>query len=311
MSEILRIESKFFGGVAMEDHESFYQNLVARNAGLISPQQQNTIRKARILVAGCGSIGGSVIEPLVRIGAENIMIAEPDVYDFHNLNRQNASLGDIDINKGIALQRRMTQINPHAIIKVETRGVQIDNVDELVSGADIIFDGIDMTEQVPLLCKYALHQYAKKHRKPVITGYDIAGLQLLNVYDYRKAAMKIFNGKIKSGEMETMDPSDFVYKTVPLTIYPYEIIDVLWGNVGKAKVEAFPQLIYTAQLYGSMALATAIAILGNKPVKSVFYFDVNNEMRPLGAKISIFFARIIKFSQLLMHYKLAKRQRDA
>jgi hypothetical protein len=121
--------------------------------------------------------------------------------------------------------------------------------------------------------------------------------------------MKVFNGKIRDGEMERMDPADFVYKTVPLSIYPYEILDVLWEKVGKAKVDAFPQLIYTAQLYGSMALATAIALLQNKPVKPVIYFDVNNAARPLGAKILIFVARMKKFAQLLVHYKKSAWQK--
>ena len=300
---------RMIGGIDLDDYESFYNNLVARNAGLISPQQQTMNRRARVLVAGCGSIGGSVVEPLVRIGGEIIAIAEPDIYDFHNLNRQNACLQDIDTNKGVALQRRIKDINPHAKITVETRGVQADNVDDMVKNADIIFDGIDMTERVPLVCKYLLHKHAKMHRKPVITGYDIAGLQLLNVYDYRKASMKVFNGKIRDGEMERMDPADFVYKTVPLSIYPYEILDVLWEKVGKAKVDAFPQLIYTAQLYGSMALATAIALLQNKPVKPVIYFDVNNAARPLGAKILIFVARMKKFAQLLVHYKKSAWQK--
>lgn len=311
MSTNLAATPRMIGGIDMDDRESFYNNLVARNTGLISPQQQNMIRKARVLVAGCGSIGGSVVEPLVRIGGEQITIAEPDIYDFHNLNRQNACLQDIDINKGVALQRRIKDINPHAQVSVETRGVQADNVDELVKNADVIFDGIDMTERVPLVCKYLLHKYAKKHRKPVITGYDIAGLQLLNVYDYRKAGMRVFNGKIKDGEMERMDPADFVYKTVPLSIYPYEILDVLWEKVGKAKVDAFPQLIYTAQLYGSMALATAIALLQNKPVKPVIYFDVNNAARPLGAKILNFLARMRKFAQLLVYYKKSAWQKKA
>ena len=61
------------------------------------------LRRAVILVAGCGSIGGAVVEPLVRLGAEHLVLAEPDCYELHNLNRQHACLADVGCNKASAL----------------------------------------------------------------------------------------------------------------------------------------------------------------------------------------------------------------
>ncbi|HEX9540144.1 MAG TPA: hypothetical protein VGA04_18440 [Streptosporangiaceae bacterium] len=40
--------------------------------------EQQMLRRAGILVAGCGSIGGAVVEPLVRMGAERLVLGEPD-----------------------------------------------------------------------------------------------------------------------------------------------------------------------------------------------------------------------------------------
>src|SRR5260370_25091703 len=39
--------------------------------------EQQMLRRAGILVAGCGSIGGAVVEPLVRMGAERLVLGEP------------------------------------------------------------------------------------------------------------------------------------------------------------------------------------------------------------------------------------------
>jgi len=36
------------------------------------------IRTATILIAGCGSIGGAAVEPLIRLGCEHLILAEPD-----------------------------------------------------------------------------------------------------------------------------------------------------------------------------------------------------------------------------------------
>src|SRR5260370_19975106 len=40
--------------------------------------EQQMLRRAGILVAGCGSIGGAVVEPLLRMGAERLVLGGPD-----------------------------------------------------------------------------------------------------------------------------------------------------------------------------------------------------------------------------------------
>ncbi len=47
----------------------FYAELTRRNLGVVDAAAQEALRTATILVAGCGSIGGAAIEPLVRLGA--------------------------------------------------------------------------------------------------------------------------------------------------------------------------------------------------------------------------------------------------
>jgi hypothetical protein len=54
--------------------EEFYAAFTARNRGLVSDDEQRQLRGAVILVAGCGSIGGAVVEPLVRLGAERLVL---------------------------------------------------------------------------------------------------------------------------------------------------------------------------------------------------------------------------------------------
>ncbi|MDQ6876719.1 MAG: ThiF family adenylyltransferase [Candidatus Dormibacteraeota bacterium] len=96
-----------------EDHESFYAELTARNRGLIAPDLQSALRKTRIIVAGCGSTGGAVLMPLVRTGAEDLVLLDPGQYELNNLNRQDASLADIARNKARASADRLLAVNPH------------------------------------------------------------------------------------------------------------------------------------------------------------------------------------------------------
>src|SRR5262245_34997200 len=96
--------------VVLPPHDSFYAQVVARNQGLISEEEQKRLRAARLLIAGCGSIGGAVIEPLVRMGAEHLVLAEPDGYDLHNMNRQSVRLQDLGRNKAAVFQERLRDI---------------------------------------------------------------------------------------------------------------------------------------------------------------------------------------------------------
>ena len=77
------------------DHDQFYRELTLRNAGFISADDQCGLREAVILIAGCGSTGGSVIELLVRSGAEHLILVDNGSYELNNANRQNMVVGDI------------------------------------------------------------------------------------------------------------------------------------------------------------------------------------------------------------------------
>src|SRR5262245_56191667 len=114
--------------IRLPPHDQFYQQLVARNRGLIADAEQARLRSATLLIAGCGSIGGAVIEPLVRMGAEHLLLAEPDAYDLPNMNRQSVRLQDLGRNKAEVFQERLRDINPYAAIRVDTRGICEENV---------------------------------------------------------------------------------------------------------------------------------------------------------------------------------------
>lgn len=136
------------GVSSFADRAGFYAALTARNRGLIGDAEQWRLRTSRVLVAGCGSIGGAAVEPLVRLGAENLVLAEPDVYELHNLNRQNATLDDVGKNKALALAARCRAINPHATVEVQPAGVTSATVTELLDDTALAIDGVDVTTGV-------------------------------------------------------------------------------------------------------------------------------------------------------------------
>ena len=302
-------ETKVQNG-AVPPHDEFYAQLTTRNRGLVTAEEQKRLRAATILIAGCGSIGGAAVEPLIRFGFEHLILAEPDGYDIPNMNRQSVRLQDVGRNKAEVFQERMAEINPYATVDVHDRGITDENVQALVEAADVILDGVDVTTKAPIKHKYNLHREAKRQRKPVVSGYDIAGLQLLYVYDYRDAGTEIMNGKIKADEVEKLAPFEFLARVIPIPAIPIEMIPELRKQLA-GESEGFPQLVYTAQLFGVLALRAVFDILSGRPVRKRVIVDVDKLMRPTGHKLRLETKRWRELVQLNREARSFRRSASA
>jgi hypothetical protein len=283
---------------AVPEQEEFYASFTVRNRGLVSADEQQMLRRAVILVAGCGSIGGAVVEPLMRLGAERLVLAEPDVYELHNLNRQHATLADIGRNKASVLADWAAQVNPYARVRVETRGITAENAAGLVAGAALIFDGVDVTARAALACKYLLHAEACRAGVPVVSGYDIAGVQLVLVYDYRHGRMPVLGGRIAERDVADLDPMRFLARVVPLRALPAEIFPVLQRQADGQDL-VFPQLVYSARMFGVLAPRLALDLLAGRPVRRRIVIDVHDLPRPPGARWRARSARLVAAARMI------------
>jgi hypothetical protein len=290
-------------------HDEFYVEFVRRNAGLISPEEQRQLRAVEVLVAGCGSVGGAVVEPLVRLGTEHLTLAEPGCYELANLNRQRAWVCDLGRNKALVQAERVREINPFLKAKVVGDGVTDDNVEELVQRADLIVDGIDVTTHEAIRHKLALHAHAAVARIPVICGYDIAGVQAVLVFDYRKEGLTALGGKLPvSGTAEPPGPMAFLARIVPRSAIPVEMVPELRRLVS-GRGDGFPQLVYAADLFGVLASRAIVDLLAGREVRSPAIVDVHQVLRPRLRRWLASAARILGLLRLVPTIVRARRNR--
>jgi len=121
-----------------------YNEAFCRNIGLISPEEQQKIKKARIAIAGVGGVGGHYLLTLARTGFERFNIADFDHFEVANFNRQvGATIETIGMHKAEAMKKMALSINPQADIKIFDRGISKDNITEFLKDADVVVDGID------------------------------------------------------------------------------------------------------------------------------------------------------------------------
>jgi molybdopterin/thiamine biosynthesis adenylyltransferase len=282
--------------------------MTLRNRGLIAEDDQQRLRTANILIAGCGSVGGAAVEPLVRMGAESLTLAEPDGYDLHNINRQSVRLQDIGRNKAEVFRENMQDINPYASVAVEPHGITSENVERVVQQAAVVLDAVDVTTRPPLRAKFLLHMAAKKYNKPVVAGYDVAGMQMLLVYDYRNPSIQVLNGRVKEREIETIQPIEFLYKVIitwPVPPLPSEIIPVMRSQI-RGDTSGFPQVVYTCHLFGVLATRGVLDILAGRPVRPKTMVDVNDILRPAGERARVFMARLAGLLQLNSEFRRSR-----
>ena len=115
-----------------------------RNIPALSEEECNLLRHKRVLVVGCGGLGGNLISILLRIGVGNLRIVDGDVFEATNLNRQLfSSVPNLGRNKAKAAAQIAGSINPDVNVDVIDAFFTEENADALLQGCDIAIDALD------------------------------------------------------------------------------------------------------------------------------------------------------------------------
>jgi molybdopterin/thiamine biosynthesis adenylyltransferase len=147
------------------------KHFFSRNRGLISIEDQDKLARTTIAIAGAGGDGGLLAERLVRVGIGGIILADPEVFEAANINRQFAANSrSLGRNKAAAVADELRLINPELRLMVYPQGLSDENKAEFIAGAHIVVDEIEYS--LPSL-SVLLHQEARRQQKPVFMGANI------------------------------------------------------------------------------------------------------------------------------------------
>ena len=220
-------------------HDVFYRQLVAHTCAVIGDGCQQRLRTAPIVVAGCGAVGGSVVEPLVRLGAERLILADAGTYQVSDLGRAPIRLRDAGRNKAEALAEHVREINPYATVTVEPHGVTEGIARTLVLDAALIVDGLGGGGAA----RRWLHRHARDLRVPVVQGVEVGGRCGVVLHDYRRPA--------RAGGAGVTDVARFA---TPAGSHQPR------GRIRRSRPG------YTPALVGTLALPAILALVAGEPV---------------------------------------------
>lgn len=121
-----------------------YDTAFCRNRGLINTEEQAKLRASRVAIAGMGGVGGIDLVTLARLGIGRFTLADPDVFEASNSNRQyGAASSTLGRSKAEVMAAIVKDINPEADVRIITEPLGSGNAEEFLQGADLLVDAID------------------------------------------------------------------------------------------------------------------------------------------------------------------------
>jgi molybdopterin/thiamine biosynthesis adenylyltransferase len=130
------------------------------------PDGQRRLKKARVIVAGAGGLGSSVLNCLTAAGVGYIRIVDSDTVELGNLNRQTLyTTADIGKLKAPAARDRLALLNPDIEVAALAESINGENVSGVVEGCHLIVDALDN-----LPTRLLLNQVAVSRNLPLFHG---------------------------------------------------------------------------------------------------------------------------------------------
>ena len=138
-----------------------------RNIPALTEAECDILRGMRVLVVGCGGLGGHLIELLARVGIGALRVVDGDVFEASNLNRQLCALhSTLGRFKSDVMAERILDINPDCRVKSVPEHYCEETKERFFSqSCDYIVDAIDLVS-----CKLSLIQTAQERSIPIISS---------------------------------------------------------------------------------------------------------------------------------------------
>jgi molybdopterin/thiamine biosynthesis adenylyltransferase/rhodanese-related sulfurtransferase len=145
------------------DLRRYSRHLLIPEVGLAG---QEKLAASRVLVVGAGGLGSPILAYLAAAGVGRIGLADDDVVDVTNLQRQILyTTQDVGKPKAATAAERLHALNPQ--IAIDALGVRVEaaNVRELVRLYDVVVDGTDTFGS-----RYLINDACLLEGKPVVYG---------------------------------------------------------------------------------------------------------------------------------------------
>ncbi|TCP63733.1 HesA/MoeB/ThiF family protein [Baia soyae] len=129
---------------SFQNESDFYRELVKKNVGVYSEEEQLTLKEAKVVIFGLGGVGGVQAILCTRMGIGHITGVDADEFEVSNMNRQMlASTSVLGEAKAKVAEKTVKDINPYISTRFVQTMVDEENVIDLIKGHDVVIEAVD------------------------------------------------------------------------------------------------------------------------------------------------------------------------
>lgn len=152
----------------------------------LTPAERAVLEKVRIGVAGAGGLGSNCAMHLVRSGIRHLVVADFDVVNESNLNRQFFFRDQLGMKKVEALKANLLRIDPEAEIQAVDVRLDAASTRELFRNCDVVVEAFDAVEAKTMILS-ALMPLGMR----LVTASGLAGWGNSNAMRVRKMGANV------------------------------------------------------------------------------------------------------------------------
>ena len=236
-----------------------YSEFTDRNWAYINRDLQRIIKRTRIFFAGCG-LGSLIAETSARLGFSNFLLADGDIVEVSNLNRQIFNKTHIGINKATATASILRKINSKSNIEVYRNHIKSEDIPHLARKSDFIINTVDFGKVYSDLVKIV-----QSKNKYVLLPFSVGFGGFVFVFNKDTPSLDeiLGDGTIKNDT----DFYQTLLKRIPHIELPEYIsvnLNMIFSEVTKKK--NIPQICIGAEITSALVVTTIVKILSNHKI---------------------------------------------
>ncbi len=147
------------------------------------PEIQKYLKRFTIGIAGAGGLGSHCAAALVRTGIGGLVLADYDLVEKQNLDRQYYFNDQVGMMKTVALKENLERISSETRIIIHQKKLDRTNIPLIFSGCDIIVEAFDSA-----LMKQMIVETVQSTMPgiPLVVASGVAGWSMDDQLKYRK-----------------------------------------------------------------------------------------------------------------------------
>jgi len=138
----------------------------------IGGEGQRKLLASRVLVIGAGGLGSNVAAALARAGVGKLIVADFDILEASDLNRQYYFVDQVGRPKVEALGENLRRMNPFSDYEMHNVKIDRGNVERIFGAADLLVEALDLADQKQMLIDAWL---VLRPGRPIIAASGLAG----------------------------------------------------------------------------------------------------------------------------------------